>query len=111
VSPAPTTAAQRTKRLHLLDAAEIAALYDRPHFTDEERADYFALTPTEMAHMQTFTAGAVQVAEEANEERRYGGSGGRRHGCSVLPRSRAFDHPAAARIVETGGAGCTPAGP
>jgi hypothetical protein len=45
VSPAPTTAAQRTKRLHLLDAAEIAALYDRPRFTDEERAYYFALTP------------------------------------------------------------------
>jgi hypothetical protein len=61
VSPAPTTAAQRTKRLHLLDAAEIAALYDPPHFTDEERADYFALTPTETTLTQTFTDGAVQA--------------------------------------------------
>jgi TnpA family transposase len=58
---APTTAAQRAKRLHLLDAAEIAALYDRPQFTDEERAYYFTLTPIEVAHMQTFTDGAVQV--------------------------------------------------
>jgi len=61
VSPAPTTAAQRTKRLHLLDAAEIAALYDPPHFTDQERADYFALTPTETTLTQTFTDGAVQA--------------------------------------------------
>lgn len=61
MSPAPTTAAQGTKRLHLLDAAEVAALYDRPCFTDEERAYYFALTPSEMAHMQIFTDGAVQA--------------------------------------------------
>ncbi len=58
---APKTAAQATKRLHLLDAAEVAALYDRPCFTDEERAYYFALTPIESAHMQTFTDGAVQA--------------------------------------------------
>jgi hypothetical protein len=61
MSRAPTTAAQRAKRLHLLDATEIAALYDRPQFTDEERAYYFALTPTEIAHMQTFIDGAVQA--------------------------------------------------
>lgn len=61
MSPAPTTAAQGTKRLHLLDAAEVAALYDRPCFTDEERAYYFALTPTERAHMQSFTDGVVQA--------------------------------------------------
>lgn len=61
MSRAPTTAAQRAKRLHLLDVAEIAALYDRPQFTDEERAYYFTLTPSEVAHMQTFTDGAVQA--------------------------------------------------
>src|SRR6266511_5281028 len=43
--PAPSTATQRAKRLHLLDAAEVAALYERPAFTDEERAYYFSLTP------------------------------------------------------------------
>jgi hypothetical protein len=57
----PTTAAQRAKRLHLLDATEIAALYDRPQFTDEEQAYYFALTPTEITHMQTFSDSAVQA--------------------------------------------------
>ena len=61
MSPAPKTTAQRTKRLHLLDAAEVAALYDCPCFTDEERAYYFALTSTETAHMQTFTDGVVQA--------------------------------------------------
>ena len=61
MSRAPTTAAQRAKRLHLLDATEIAALYDRPQFTDEEQAYYFTLTPTEIAHLQTFTDGAVQA--------------------------------------------------
>ncbi len=61
MSPTPNTTAQRTKRLHLLDAAEVAALYDRPCFTDEERAYYFALTPTETAHMQIFTDGAIQA--------------------------------------------------
>jgi hypothetical protein len=61
MSRAPTTAAQWAKRLHLLDATEIAALYDRPQFTDEEQAYYFALTPTEITHMQTFTDSAVQA--------------------------------------------------
>ena len=61
MSPAFKTTAQRTKRLHLLDAAEVAALYDRPCFSDDERAYYFALTSTETTHMQTFTNGAVQA--------------------------------------------------
>jgi hypothetical protein len=61
LSPASKTTAQRAKRLYLLDAAEVAALYDRPHFTDEERAYYFALTPTETTLMQTFTDEAVQA--------------------------------------------------
>ena len=66
MSRTPTTAAQRAKRLHLLDAAEITALYDRPQFTDEERAYYCTLTPSEVAHMQTFTEGAVQVVLFSN---------------------------------------------
>ena len=61
MSPASKTTAQRAKRLYLLDAAEVAALYDQPHFTDEERAYYFALTPTETTLMQTFADGAVQA--------------------------------------------------
>lgn len=61
MSPASNTTAQRAKRLYLLDAAEVAALYDRPIFTDEERAYYFSLTRAETALMQTFTDGAVQA--------------------------------------------------
>jgi Domain of unknown function (DUF4158) len=61
LSPPAKTTAQRAKRLHLLDAAEVAALYDRPQFTDEERAYYFELNPTETAHMQTSGDGAVQA--------------------------------------------------
>ncbi len=61
MSPASKTTTQRTKRLYLLDAAEVAALYDQPHFTDEERAYYFSLSPTEATLMQTFTDEAVQA--------------------------------------------------
>jgi hypothetical protein len=61
LSPASKTTTQRTKRLYLLDATEVAALYDQPHFTDEERAYYFSLSPTEATLMQTFTDEAVQA--------------------------------------------------
>jgi hypothetical protein len=37
----------RTRRLKILSPEEIEALYGRPHFTDEERAQYFALTSAE----------------------------------------------------------------
>src|SRR6266478_678660 len=37
------------KRLRILGEDEIEALYGRPHFTDEERLEYFALSPTEKA--------------------------------------------------------------
>ena len=37
------------KRLRILGDDEIEALYGRPHFTDEERLEYFALSPTEQA--------------------------------------------------------------
>ncbi|MBA3469567.1 MAG: DUF4158 domain-containing protein [Herpetosiphonaceae bacterium] len=52
---------QRAKRLHLLDAADVAALYDRPIFTAEEQAFYFALTPAETGLMQTWTEGVIQA--------------------------------------------------
>lgn len=61
MSAAPKTAAPGVKRLYLLDAAELAVLYDRPCFSDEERAFYFALTPAETVHLQTFADGAVQA--------------------------------------------------
>jgi hypothetical protein len=51
----------KTKRLHLLDAADVAVLYDRPTFTDEERVAYFTPVPMELALMQTFTDPAVQA--------------------------------------------------
>ena len=35
------------KRLTILTVKEIQALYGLPHFTDEERATYFALDPLE----------------------------------------------------------------
>ena len=56
-----TTVIPRTKRLHLLDAADIAALDDRPTFTAEEQAFYFTLTPAETGLMQTWTEGVIQA--------------------------------------------------
>jgi hypothetical protein len=39
------------KRLRILGNDEIQALYGRPHFTDDERLEYFALSPTEKASL------------------------------------------------------------
>jgi hypothetical protein len=50
-----------TKRLHLLDATDVAILYDRPIFTDEERAAYFTPVPLELALIQTFSDPAIQA--------------------------------------------------
>lgn len=38
---------ERTRRLHILDEAEVAALFDLPSFDDEQRAAYFSLTAQE----------------------------------------------------------------
>lgn len=38
---------ERTRRLHILDEAEVAALFERPHFDDEQRAAYFSLSAQE----------------------------------------------------------------
>ena len=40
------------KRLRILGDDEIQALYGRPHFTDDERLEYFALSPTERAMLE-----------------------------------------------------------
>ena len=40
------------KRLRILGDDEIQALYGRPHFTDDERLEYFALSPTEKAVLE-----------------------------------------------------------
>jgi len=40
------------KRLRILGDDEIQALYGRPHFTDDERLEYFALSPTERATLE-----------------------------------------------------------
>src|SRR4051812_24584852 len=37
------------KRLHILGAEELDALYGLPRFTPEERQEYFALSPTDLA--------------------------------------------------------------
>jgi hypothetical protein len=42
------------KRLRILEEDEIEALYERPHFTDEERLKYFGLSPTEKATLDQF---------------------------------------------------------
>jgi hypothetical protein len=40
------------KRLRILGDDEIQALYGRPRFTDDERLEYFALSPTEKAMLE-----------------------------------------------------------
>lgn len=44
-SPSP----QPQKRLHILGTEELDALYGLPRFTSEERQEYFALSPTDLA--------------------------------------------------------------
>ena len=40
------------KRLKILDEGEVAALFARPGFTDEERQEYFSLSPVENAALK-----------------------------------------------------------
>jgi hypothetical protein len=40
------------KRLRILGDDEIEALYGRPHFTDDERLEYFSLSPTEKSALE-----------------------------------------------------------
>ena len=52
--PVPTTLPTLAKRLNILGDEEIEALYGRPCFTDEERLEYFALSPPEKAALERF---------------------------------------------------------
>ena len=40
------------KRLKILGDDEIFAIYQRPHFTHEERIEYFSISPKELAAME-----------------------------------------------------------
>jgi hypothetical protein len=44
----------RQKRLHILSDDEREALYGKPHFTPEERLEYFTLSPVEKAALEPF---------------------------------------------------------
>lgn len=46
---APEYHDEKSRRLQILSAAEIAAIYDLPQFTAEERRQYFTLTANEKA--------------------------------------------------------------
>lgn len=41
------------RRLHILSASEVDALYGRPQFTDEDRVHFFALNAEELAELST----------------------------------------------------------
>ncbi|GAA5531597.1 DUF4158 domain-containing protein [Herpetosiphon gulosus] len=57
----PPASPSPTKRIIVLEEAERAELYDRPHFTDDERLGYFTLPPIDVALMETFSDAAVQA--------------------------------------------------
>jgi hypothetical protein len=48
------TESRNRSRLTILDAEEIDALYGLPRFTDDERVEYFSLSPQEQATLEQF---------------------------------------------------------
>ncbi len=50
------------RRLRILDAEEIEALYGYPRFTDDDRAGYFTLTQPEQDTMQQLRSVSAQIA-------------------------------------------------
>jgi TnpA family transposase len=50
-----------SKRLTILTADEIDALYDRPIFTYEERLEYFELTPPEQVFLSQLSTPIIQI--------------------------------------------------
>jgi len=50
------------RRLHILDDEELEALYGRPCFSADDRADYFTLEPAEMKLLRSLRGVASQVA-------------------------------------------------
>ena len=57
-----STSASRNRRLKILDLEEIEALYGLPRFTDEERAQYFALAPAEKKVLDELGSIQSQIA-------------------------------------------------
>ncbi len=51
----------RSRRGRILDDEDIAVLYDRPSFTDEERETFFTLSQAEQSHLETMEEGHVQL--------------------------------------------------
>jgi len=50
------------RRLHILDDEEVAALYGRPCFSVDDRADHFTLEPAELALLRSLRGVSSQVA-------------------------------------------------
>jgi hypothetical protein len=50
-----------SKRLTILTADEIDALYARPIFTPEERLEYFELTPPEQVSLSQLRTPTIQI--------------------------------------------------
>ena len=48
-------------RLKILGDDEIESLYGRPHFTDDERLEYFVLMPTEKAALEQFHSSKSRI--------------------------------------------------
>ena len=55
----PHTTKENSKRLHIIGANEIAAIYDLPRFSAEDQAHYFSLSAHERAvlpELRTYTS-------------------------------------------------------
>ncbi len=57
-----TLGTTESRRLHILEPHEVAALYARPNFTPNEQQHYFTLTPAEQAACAELRSLASQVA-------------------------------------------------
>jgi len=54
-------AANAPRRLRILTDEEIEALYGRPSFSADDRADYFTLTPVEQDLLRSFRGVSSQA--------------------------------------------------
>jgi hypothetical protein len=63
------------KRLRILGDDEIQALYGRPHFTDDERLEYFALSLTERATLEQLHSIKSRIYQNMAEDHTYKGVG------------------------------------
>ena len=58
-------------RLKILGDDEIESLYGRPHFTDDERLEYFALSPTEKATLEQLEFISIVVCCASHKRRHH----------------------------------------